>query len=90
MVSSLGWTELLILLIGIPVVFLLLRWVMWWYWGIHQHLTNQRTIIELLKKIADQQGENLSPAERSPADAHLPATPSATPPEYRLENQEKS
>ena len=33
----------------IMLVFLILRRLVWWYWGITQHLENQQTIIDLLK-----------------------------------------
>lgn len=32
------------------VLFLVLRAVVWWYWGIDKHLANQQTIIDLLNK----------------------------------------
>lgn len=31
------------------VVFLVLRRLVWWYWGIDKHLANQREIIDTLK-----------------------------------------
>lgn len=38
------------LLIFIVAIFIVIRKAVWWYWGIDQHLANQRKIIELLSE----------------------------------------
>ena len=47
----------LLIMLGIfALLFLVLRRLVWWYWGIDKHLANQQTIIDLLsKQIAFQQ-----------------------------------
>lgn len=40
---------LLVLGAIVLVLFLVLRRVVWWYWGIDKYLTNQREIIDTLK-----------------------------------------
>lgn len=53
---------LLIMITVVVVLFLALRRFVWWYWGIDQHLENQRQIIaklaaqiELQQVLADQE-----------------------------------
>lgn len=47
----------LLVMLGIfALLFLALRRLVWWYWGIDKHLANQQAIIDLLgKQIAFQQ-----------------------------------
>ena len=47
----------LLIMLGIfALLFLVLRRLVWWYWGIDKHLANQQAIIEMLgKQIAFQQ-----------------------------------
>lgn len=61
-------------------LFLVLRAVVWWYWGIDKHLANQQTIIDLLNKQIELQQiiENQAAQRRmaTPASqSHQPQSP---------------
>lgn len=59
---------LLLFALVIVLVFLALRRLVWWYWGINQHLENQRTIINLLSKQIELQQIIENQAARRRAD----------------------
>lgn len=43
--------EVILFIIGIIVVFIILRSVNLWYWKIDENITNQKKIIDLLEKL---------------------------------------
>jgi len=61
----------LLIMLGIfALLFLVLRRLVWWYWGIDKHLANQQAIIDLLsKQIAFQQIIEDQAAKRRPIPA---------------------
>lgn len=71
----------LLVMLGVAVLlFLALRRIVWWYWGIDKHLANQQTIIDLLNKQIELQQiiENQAAQRRmaTPASqSHQPQSP---------------
>lgn len=51
---------LISLLVFVALVFLILRKIVWWYFGIDQHLENQETMIRLLEVISTERTRNVS------------------------------
>jgi len=46
--------EVILYIIGIMVVFIILRSVNLWYWKIDENITNQKKIIDLLEKLNEK------------------------------------
>ena len=67
---------LLVMLSIFVLLFLALRCLVWWYWGIDKHLANQQTMIDLLTKQIELQQiiENQAAKRRS-----IPASQSHQP-----------
>ena len=67
---------LLVMLSIFVLLFLALRRLVWWYWGIDKHLANQQTMIDLLTKQIELQQiiENQAAKRRS-----IPASQSHQP-----------
>ena len=74
---------LLVMLSIFVLLFLVLRRLVWWYWGIDKHLANQQTMIDLLTKQIELQQiiENQAAKRRSiPAlQSHQPQSPTHHP-----------
>ena len=74
---------LLVMLSIFVLLFLALRRLVWWYWGIDKHLANQQTMIDLLTKQIELQQiiENQAAKRRSiPASqSHQPQSPTHRP-----------
>ena len=74
---------LLVMLSIFVLLFLALRRLVWWYWGIDKHLANQQTMIDLLTKQIELQQiiENQAAKRRSiPASqSHQPQSPTHHP-----------
>ena len=74
---------LLVMLSIFVLLFLVLRRLVWWYWGIDKHLANQQAIIDLLTKQIELQQiiENQAAKRRSiPASqSHQPQSPTHHP-----------
>lgn len=72
----------LLFVLVIALVFLALRRLVWWYFGIGKHLENQQTIIDLLSKqiafqqIAEDQAARRRLESTQPAaQSHQPQNP---------------
>ncbi len=72
----------LLFVLVIALVFLALRRLVWWYFGIDKHLENQQTIIDLLgKQIAfqqiaeDQAARRRLESSQPAAQSHQPQNP---------------
>lgn len=74
---------LLVMLSIFVLLFLALRRLVWWYWGIDKHLANQQTIIDLLTKQIELQQiiENQAAKRRSilASQSHPPQSPTHRP-----------
>ena len=70
----------LLIMLGIfALLFLVLRRLVWWYWGIDKHLANQQAIIEMLGKqiafqqiIEDQAARRRSDSTQTALQSHQP------------------
>jgi len=77
---------LLLAILVIALVFLALRRLAWWYFGIDKHLANQQEMIELLTKqiafqqIAEDQAARRRTESTQPASqSHQPQSPARRP-----------
>lgn len=74
---------LLVMLSIFALLFLALRRLVWWYWGISKHLANQQTIIDLLTKQIELQQiiENQAAKRRFilASQSHPPQSPTHRP-----------
>lgn len=70
---------LLVMLSIFVLLFLALRRLVWWYWGISKHLANQQAIIDLLTKQIELQQIIENQAARRRSDSTQPASQSHQP-----------
>lgn len=60
-------------------IFVSVRSLMWWYWGISEHLANQKRIIELLEGLANPQLPTQSPTQQSVSTPQSQPRPAINP-----------